>query len=398
MEYVTVFSSGPDAIIQRRTRVSCKTLVALLTQNILYIYDEKNKTKRRIMSDSDLKSFFSEKLNSEDVIPLGTFSFFTEAINKGHMDCLWNVFNAYQNNKAFNYLIRKNMIKLDVSSCAYRIDTSAIDELYNLDPKIFKLLTPFCTLSSLKTSEVNFIKSMYLSFGYDTLRKILKYGLLPCYNLRDVYDFKQFNLHPGTFAEYLTSGKMCAEIGDISQYYDYLSFAYNYDGRVKEKYPDSVLSMHDKYLCLQNEAERLHNDYPEFADVMNDAEDFSYYTPVDPYCIVMPKEAKELIEEGTTLGHCVTTYAPKVIAGDCYIVFMRYLKDKDTPFLTVEISKGRRLSEVEGANKRTELTDDEVRFLQLFAANKKLTITAPNVLRVVGKRTKQGNSSPDVVA
>ena len=109
-------------------------------------------------------------------------------------------------------------------------------------------------------------------------------------------------------------------------------------------------------------------------------EDFTYQNPLDKFKIVMPKESSELIEEGSFLGHCVASYIEKVVAGDCLVVFMSEKESLETPYLTVEILPDRTVPQVEGLNKRSELTEDEILFLNRWAKNKNLKITAKNAI------------------
>lgn len=59
---------------------------------------------------------------------------------------------------------------------------------------------------------------------------------------------------------------------------------------------------------------------------------------------------------------------------------MRLKEDKETPYLTIEILPDRSVPQVEGMNKRSELTKEEVDFIKKWAKARSLKITADNVI------------------
>lgn len=59
--------------------------------------------------------------------------------------------------------------------------------------------------------------------------------------------------------------------------------------------------------------------------------------------IVIPGSAREIVEEGKTLHHCVGGYAPRHIAGSTTILFLRHARRPERSFLTIEllVTKGK---------------------------------------------------------
>lgn len=55
------------------------------------------------------------------------------------------------------------------------------------------------------------------------------------------------------------------------------------------------------------------------------------------YCIVVPKDLREIIFEGKSLRHCVGGYVKEVAHGERTILFLRKKKNVETPFFTMEI-------------------------------------------------------------
>ena len=57
---------------------------------------------------------------------------------------------------------------------------------------------------------------------------------------------------------------------------------------------------------------------------------------INGYVFILPKKASELVEEGTSLHHCVGTYVEKHTEGKTTIIFIRKAEEKDKPLYTME--------------------------------------------------------------
>ena len=83
---------------------------------------------------------------------------------------------------------------------------------------------------------------------------------------------------------------------------------------------------------------------------------------------MLPQKIKDLTDEGRFLGHCVGTYVKQIIDGECFILFVRKNDDLNTPYLTVELKdtsyKSYYIYQIQGINKRTNLTDEEIEFFK----------------------------------
>lgn len=55
------------------------------------------------------------------------------------------------------------------------------------------------------------------------------------------------------------------------------------------------------------------------------------------YVLILPKTSKEIINEGHVLGHCVASYIPKIVKGQCIITFLRNKNNINKPLYTVEL-------------------------------------------------------------
>lgn len=65
------------------------------------------------------------------------------------------------------------------------------------------------------------------------------------------------------------------------------------------------------------------------------------------YCIIVPKSAAEIVEEGKNQNHCVAGYADRHIKGKLAILFMRDIHSRDTALYTIEMH-GDRLIQIRG--------------------------------------------------
>jgi hypothetical protein len=138
-------------------------------------------------------------------------------------------------------------------------------------------------------------------------------------------------------------------------------------GRKLKKYPKYLKSMHDIILSNYNAYKREYDEKRFASLVRNDLihED-------KKFVVLVPKTTKDIIEEGTNLNHCVSSYVDRIIRGDTYIAFMRLKELQDTSLLTLEI-KDNKLINAKGAYNRP-IVEEEKKFLEMFCRQKNLAI------------------------
>jgi len=90
------------------------------------------------------------------------------------------------------------------------------------------------------------------------------------------------------------------------------------------------------------------------------------------YSIVAPRAAKEIINEGEVLSHCVGRYIDNHIEGRTCILFLRENNKSDTPFYTIELSYGK-IQQIRGFKNKPPTKDIEG-FLDKFVQMK---LTSP---------------------
>src|SRR5699024_11956703 len=92
----------------------------------------------------------------------------------------------------------------------------------------------------------------------------------------------------------------------------------------------------------------------------------------DEYGIISPKKPKDLIEEGSSLSHCVGSYAKDIISGRCKIYFLRHIDDLETSLATVEVRNGDIVQARGMRNKSLDVEQNE--FINEWAKEKGLNV------------------------
>ena len=88
------------------------------------------------------------------------------------------------------------------------------------------------------------------------------------------------------------------------------------------------------------------------------------------YCVVAPKNSKDLKLEGDNLNHCVASYIKRVIDNECLIYFLRYKDKKDESLITFEV-RNNTIVQVRGMHNRRP-SKDEIQALRDFATCRKM--------------------------
>lgn len=153
--------------------------------------------------------------------------------------------------------------------------------------------------------------------------------------------------------------------------FDYYNMQKQLYGKVKEKYSDHLRTDHD-IVAMKH---RLNKEIIQsrcFHNVSEKATDYEYED--GNYCIVVPKESSELVEEGVALNHCVASYIDKMANGGCVIVFLRLKETPDVSYYTIEVV-GNRIVQVRGIHNCSMPGDSpERKFLEKWAIKKGLEI------------------------
>lgn len=381
-EYTVMFKDANDFAICKKSKRTNKLLVSIYSKNLLYIYDNVTENIEKVSRIEQLSGFFNDVKADEIIIPEKTANYLTSNLYKRQLEDWFQFVTANNGLRMFvlsglcNYDIRMNHLEETLGEC-YEKDKSLLryiiansEHLY-MHSELMSILNytyEILELSDLSTAKYFFDKR--------------KLSAMDLRHTKKLTEFKRFNLNTRRFIDYILFDlyKQGATGSPLTTYYDYLDMSEKYYGTVKEKYPKALLSEHMILSAKINEKESISKSSEAFETIMNECENFGYTTLTDKFVIVMPKESIELVDEGRTLCHCVASYVDKVVARDCIVVFMRLKEDKETPYLTIEILPDRSVPQVEGLNKRSELTQEEIDFIKKWAKARSLKVTAENVI------------------
>lgn len=79
------------------------------------------------------------------------------------------------------------------------------------------------------------------------------------------------------------------------------------------------------------------------------------------FCIIVPKSAAEIVQEGKDQHHCVAGYAERHVTGKLAILFMRRCDKPDAALYTIEMDK-HRVVQIRGSHNITKMTKPELKF------------------------------------
>lgn len=197
-----------------------------------------------------------------------------------------------------------------------------------------------------KIHSKEFFLQDFLEFLVENTKGINSLGLF----IGDIYRVVSLGFTPSNIVNYLNrvnNGQAIEPLRSIRIWIDYLDMA-SLTYEKYDKYPNSLKKAHDLALrdlsLIKNEAlERAYKD--KLVDLLHleySNEDFS---------IIVPRETKELIIEGDTLGHCVASYIQDVSLGKTVVLFLRENSNLGKPFYTIEL-RDNKLRQIQGMTKK----------------------------------------------
>lgn len=89
------------------------------------------------------------------------------------------------------------------------------------------------------------------------------------------------------------------------------------------------------------------------------------------FTLIPPKSAKEIVQEGHILHHCVHSYVERAAKGECVILFIRKSDNVKEPFFTLEL-RGNKIIQTRGQGNGSA-TPEVQKFLELWERKKLLT-------------------------
>lgn len=148
--------------------------------------------------------------------------------------------------------------------------------------------------------------------------------------------------------------------GFWSQWADYMNQQVLLFGEVRDKYSEHLASDEQilTYRCSKLKMKASMEMFRQASDFLCG---FEYAN--GPYCIVAPKKPDDLIEEGRQLSHCVGSYVDRVATRDTYIFFLRKASEPDRSLVTIQVNPDGYLAQVKGRFDR-QPTPEQLRFVE----------------------------------
>ena len=138
----------------------------------------------------------------------------------------------------------------------------------------------------------------------------------------------------GVIAYYLVKQKVWEYSGNSARtVMEYLTWC-----EYMEKKPEKTASFTREYIETQRTyfLKKTEYDNKRMSDHFakhSKAFEFAYGN----YMVVIPKTAQDIVDEGANMHHCVGGYAPDVVAGKQYIIFIRHKDIPDKCYITCQV-------------------------------------------------------------
>lgn len=216
------------------------------------------------------------------------------------------------------------------------------------------------------SSIINFLKTQDEEVFYALICKpslLLKKGLIFNSTLyKEVFEMnynKRYMSYWGTNIQKFAY-ELCSYVFDMDKIKrDFFLYFFIDQKFMQIMNPHDVYSLVNKYLAacrlLNIKPKKTSNGMRELVEVLKAADDFKEYNSselwqtiytnaaeklnfeTDKFQILLPKEPRDLVEEGAKMHHCVGSYINKVQEGECYIVFIRKKENLEKPYITAQI-------------------------------------------------------------
>lgn len=403
-----VMEDRVDFIVRKKMARTAKVFVFLYSKKLFYIYDEAT-DKLEEVNDTSITTFFNG-IDDSFVISLKNGDIFFKKGKKESKDTICNAVrlcngeDLIKDNRTIKpidelyELILSEMISFDAINdwlCGYNYGRDRLNDM----AVMWKASRKTCIHIKNRMAEYS---KMYSAYAYQNIRNMYWNNIKRFYdfagtdNLKKVIDnpficsklfiernqvsstfldkLRSWDIDPTRFVNYILGDLFPKQLSDLSEYEDTLNLEASLYGKIKDKYPKNIEVLHD-VLVRANEEKRNCSTFKDaFRNKIEDLE-INYSYTGDTYKIVVPTDPQELVDEGTELSHCVAEYVEKVINGDCVVVFLRRRKKINESLFTIEII-GDEITQIEGYQRSITVSKGMYEFIQNFAKNKGLKISA----------------------
>lgn len=363
-EFKIELASYPDIVISKTTAGQTKYLVLMPSQDSYYIKTQPKGNKPPVITKLNCDNFrsFITGLNCI-VIPK---DFWFPRLPEDKTECA----------RFMHYITKDeigNMIKdrayPPVNYNKYSIDYNWNEKLYKKYPALFRHFKNNSRFIDFVTKGSNFTWKLVSYYGLDSTRRFFEELFK---SLVDVESFNGYRLeyriekiltyNPeiSAFIDYVCYDSVLMGYGDsmvnfFTDWSDALDMQVQLYGKVKEKYPKNLPTLHNK-LGYMVRVRQQEIEERGFAIQSEKAE--AIETQIGDWVFIAPKTKEDFIDEATQQANCLASYVSKFANGDDYIMFMRKAEDPEASVVTIEINtKGELLQAYRARNNRC--SDDE---------------------------------------
>lgn len=338
----------------KKSEISIDSIYQVLPTEIININTNKRISYKKIEEIQIKFETTSEEVNGEEFDIYETFELnsykyqylYTDNLNDlkntklYKYSNIWNLKDYFKKNyfnlssltyypvyyKEFEYLVKMKLYKLAINSCSLLKYKGSFKNTFGVEKEYYSFMKSidinYMQLESLRlypTTDINMLN--FISDNFYLVELILKYV-----NFDKVLDyFKEQGL----------------SINNLHEYGDYIKCCEQMKLNLKDNsilFPKYFIEQHDKItneMVIANDPktdERIKN--LSNVLILNKYED-------DKYIIFPADSVNSLINESSQQSNCVRTYCDMVSNNECQIYFMRYKKNIEKSFVTIEVRDGK---------------------------------------------------------
>lgn len=176
-----------------------------------------------------------------------------------------------------------------------------------------------------------------------------------------VFDLKKLT-------EYITYAPIHQAFSDLSTFLDIWNDTLDMEeimyGKLKDKYPDYLGSVHD-ILSAKTALKRQQIDEKKFALHAEAEKQYRWAPSGGKYLITSPETSADIIDEATQQQNCLSSYVKPFSDNVTDIYFMRLQNDENTSLVTVEVYEGKLRQAFRARNQA--ISEEESKFLHKWA-------------------------------
>lgn len=413
--YETVFASGPDFAIRRRTAKTSSVMVIIISKGQFYIKDETAGGLVQNIQEESLRRFVLG-IPAEGYTIQDTEGNRPNWISNLRRENDWrDRFLRTISNEAFYPYMKNNMFDFQLCMDRYSVpilpqaDFAAIKFAFNLvadhlgrdkakelllgnSPFFSNLFAEYKSYPRGTQIDTESSYSQILSrWGIEGVRQFLTMYLeTPINSFPDGHIFKalfaRFDPTENRYGPNYQPKQLAKTVFDLQSMVDYMfcectkqGFADKASdfwtrwadymnqqvllfGEVRDKYSEHLASdeLILSYRCSKLKMQASMEQFQQASEFLSK---YEYSDGI--YCILAPKKPDDLVEEGRQLSHCVGSYVDRVAAMDTYIFFMRKVKEPSHSLVTIQIRSDGSLGQVSGRFNR-QPTPDQLRFVKYW--------------------------------